>query len=61
MKTPDQFLQKAKQIFDEEGRDVEAFHDSTDILMEDLLIELGYRDGVEFIRSKEGGMRDGNA
>lgn len=50
---PQKFLEKAKRIFEEEGRDVEAFHDSTDILMEDLLIDLGYRDGIEFIRSKE--------
>lgn len=53
MKTPKQFLDKAKQIFEEEGGDIEAFHDSTAFLMEELLIDFGYRDGIEFIRSKE--------
>ena len=53
MMTPERFLEKVRQICEEESGDVEAFHDSTDILMEELLISLGYGEGVELIRSME--------
>lgn len=52
MKTPEQFLAMVQEISDE-NEDVEAFHDLTDTLMEDLLIDLGYGEGIELIRSKE--------
>lgn len=51
--SPEEFLEKVKKIYERTEKDVECFHDRTDFLMENLLIELGYRDGVEFIRSKE--------
>lgn len=51
--TPFDFLKKVKQIEEKYRGDTEAMHDALDMAMEDLLIVLGYDDGVEFIRTLE--------
>ncbi len=49
--TPEEFSERVKHLEDRMGGDEEAFHGATDVLMENLLIELGYTDGVQRIRS----------
>ena len=51
--TPYDFLKKVKKIEEKYRGDTEAMHDAFDMAMEDLLIALGYEDGVEFIRTLE--------
>lgn len=50
MKTPEEFLEEVKRLSKEIGYDEEEFHCRTDDLMGNLLIDLGYRDGIELIR-----------
>ena len=51
--TPYDFLKKVKKMEEKYRGDTEAMHDALDMAMEDLLIALGYEDGVEFIRTLE--------
>lgn len=51
--TPYDFLKKVKKIEEKYRGDVEAMHDALDCAMEDLLIDLGYEAGVDFIRTME--------
>lgn len=47
--TPDEFAEEAKKILLPLG-DPEGKHHDTDDLMEDLLVSLGYGEGVTIIR-----------
>jgi hypothetical protein len=49
--TPEEFAQKVKFLIKEGGGDNEVLHSDTDDLMEDLLIALGYEEGIELIRN----------
>jgi len=49
--TPDEFLDMVKSVLRHCAGDTEKSHVKTDEIMEELLIELGYSDGVAEIRS----------
>lgn len=51
--TPERFLEEVRIIGTSYCGDLEALHGATDTLMEELLISLGYGEGVELIRSME--------
>jgi hypothetical protein len=51
--TPEEFAQKVKFLIKEGRGDNEVLHGDTDDLMEDLLIALGYEEGIEIIRNTE--------
>ena len=51
--TPERFLEEVRIIGMANCGDVEALHAETDNLMEELLISLGYGEGVELIRNME--------
>jgi hypothetical protein len=53
MMTPYEFLQKVKQIERDYTHDVEAMHSRLDEAMEELLIDLGYGEAVEYVRKLE--------
>lgn len=46
--TPEEFKQTMKQI--DQGKDPEGEHADADFLMEQLLIKLGYGEGIEIYR-----------
>ena len=49
--TPEEFAKKMREIFPENGYyDSEVAHVDADELMEEVLISLGYGDGVEIFR-----------
>ena len=49
--TPEEFSESVREIVASRDGDPEASHARTDDLMEDLLVELGYYDGVGLIRA----------
>ena len=51
--TPERFLEEVRIIGVANCGDVESLHAETDNLMEELLISLGYGEGVELIRNME--------
>ncbi len=51
--TPEQFLEKVRQIAGDYDHDVEAMHSRLDEAMEDLLCELGYGEAVEYVQRLE--------
>ena len=51
--TPDQFLQKVKQIAWDYMSDAEVMHSMLDEAIEELLIDLGYGEAVEYVRRLE--------
>jgi len=53
--TPEEFHKKLKVIYAKDARaglDPEYNHDESDTLMEDLLIELGYKKGIAYLRDQ---------
>ena len=48
--TPEEFTERVRQIVEKFDGDAEAYHSVIDDLMEDLLIGLGYGEGVEMLR-----------
>jgi hypothetical protein len=49
--TPDEFATEMKILFpDDEDYDVEGSHSTADDIMCDILIELGYTEGVEIFK-----------
>lgn len=48
--TPGQFTRLVQEVITSRGPDYEGAHARTDNLMEEVLIELGYLEGVELIR-----------
>jgi hypothetical protein len=52
MITPEQFVEKVK-VRIEKGEEPEGRHHLTDDLMEEVLIELGYGEGVRLIRATD--------
>ena len=51
--TPEEFTKKMQQIFDDFGGDEEAAHGEMDDLMCEVLIELGYKEGIEIFDKQE--------
>jgi len=51
--TPEEFRNKVIETIEKAGTDTEASHIYTDNLMESLLIELGFGDGVAIIKDSE--------
>lgn len=50
--TPEQFTEKIKGIiYGDNSGDTECTHGMSDDAMEELLIELGYGEGIEIIRN----------
>lgn len=50
---PNEFLEKVRQIAWEYVHDTEAMHSRFDEAMEDLLVELGYGEAVEYVQRHE--------
>lgn len=48
---PEEFLVICQRILHEDCDDHEAIHSGTDNLMESILIDLGYGEGIELIRN----------
>lgn len=48
--TPDEFRRAVQQILVDDWGETEDFHIQTDGLMENVLIELGYDEGVKLIQ-----------
>lgn len=48
--TPEKFVEQIKTAFDKYD-DIESLHETTDEIMEEALISLGYEEGVELIRN----------
>jgi len=51
--TPADFTDKVQKIIDEHSHDPEACHSELDDLMESVLYEAGYGQGVDLIRQIE--------
>ncbi len=51
--TPEEFAKQMQQIFDDLVGDEEAAHGEMDDLMSKVLIELGYKDGIEIFNKQE--------
>lgn len=49
--TPDEFRDRMQNIVDNPGGDAEVGHLKADKVMEDLLIALGYEEGVTVMRT----------
>ena len=50
--TPDEFAEKMKKIIEDTGGYEEAFHGEADDLMCELLVSLGYAEGVEIFKKQ---------
>lgn len=53
MMTPEQFLAKIKHIEWMYACDTEMMHSELDVAMENLLVELGYGEAVEYVQRLE--------
>jgi hypothetical protein len=53
MMTPEEFLNKIKHIEWMYSGDTEMMHSELDVAMENLLVELGYGESVEYLRRLE--------
>jgi hypothetical protein len=51
--TPKEFVEKIKEELSDNSQDAEGAHWHTDVLMEDLLISLGYAEGINLIKESE--------
>ena len=51
--TKDEFLTAMLELYDQYNDDPEAFHSSADDLMCDLLVGLGYEDGIKVFDSAD--------
>lgn len=51
--TPEEFEKQMKQIKDMVGDDEQAAHEEMDSLMEKVLVELGYQDGVAIFKDQD--------
>jgi hypothetical protein len=51
--SPEEFLDEMKALKEEYPRSPEHFHRHADELICDLLVELGYKDGVEFFQKEK--------
>lgn len=48
--TPEEFVEQIKTAFDKYDDDIESLHETTNEIMEEALMSLGYEEGVELIR-----------
>lgn len=51
--SPAKFLTRLKAMYERPDYDKEATHSQSNALMEDLLTALGYKEGIEYLRSKD--------
>ena len=51
--TPEEFQIKMQEIKNNYGGDEEAFHGKADDLLCEVLIELGYKNGVEIFKNSD--------
>lgn len=51
--SPKEFVRLINQLRETVGRDVEVFHSETDRIMEIILTDLGYEEGIKLLQEQD--------